>query len=205
MSREFFTIATACQVETIVKGSQFIASCETATTITAAQDFINTQRRTFPDATHHCWAYRLNPQEYRFSDDGEPGGTAGSPILQAITSANLEAVIVVVTRYFGGTKLGAGGLVRAYGGGAAAVIKQAGIKLIKPQVTVQLVIDFADQHQLLHFFSSHPEIIINDTNYLATGVGITIRLFLDTLPIIQDQVINLLRGRVKITNVSAAN
>jgi uncharacterized YigZ family protein len=199
VSREYLTIDTACQIETIVKGSRFIAAGAIATTALAAQNFINSQRRSFPDATHHCWAYRLSPQEYRFSDDGEPSGTAGSPILQAIAAANLEEVVLVVTRYFGGTKLGAGGLVRAYGTAATTVLKQAGVKLIKPTVTLQLIVAFADQNQLHHFFSLHSEITINATDYQANGVSVTITLYLDILPIIQEQLTNLLRGRINIT------
>ena len=71
-----------------------------------------------PEATHNCWAYKIG-QEYRFNDDGEPGGTAGRPILQAIEGQGMDRVAVLVVRWFGGVKLGAGGLVRAYGGCAA--------------------------------------------------------------------------------------
>ena len=77
-----------------------------------------------PLATHNCWAYRIG-QAYRFSDDGEPGGTAGRPILQAIEGQGFDQVIVVVTRWYGGIKLGAGGLARAYGGCAAECLRLA--------------------------------------------------------------------------------
>lgn len=76
------------------------------------------------DASHHCWAYRIG-QEYRFHDADEPAGTAGRPILQAIDGQGLDRTLVVVTRWFGGIKLGAGGLVRAYGGSAAECLRQA--------------------------------------------------------------------------------
>lgn len=75
-----------------------------------------------PEATHNCWAYRIG-QEYRFNDDGEPGGTAGRPILQAIEGQDMDRVAVLVVRWFGGVKLGAGGLVRAYGGCAANCLR----------------------------------------------------------------------------------
>ena len=77
-----------------------------------------------PLATHNCWAYRIG-QQYRFSDDGEPGGTAGRPILQAIEGQGFDRVIVVVTRWYGGIKLGVGGLARAYGGCAAECLRLA--------------------------------------------------------------------------------
>ncbi len=77
-----------------------------------------------PDATHNCWAFRVGGR-YRVSDDGEPSGTAGRPILSAIEGQDFDGVMVVVTRWFGGIKLGAGGLVRAYGGAAAACLREA--------------------------------------------------------------------------------
>lgn len=76
------------------------------------------------DATHNCWAFRIG-ERYRVSDDGEPSGTAGRPILSAIEGQDFDGVMVVVTRWFGGVKLGAGGLVRAYGGAAAACLREA--------------------------------------------------------------------------------
>lgn len=84
-----------------------------------------------PAATHNCWAYRIG-QQYRFSDDGEPGGTAGRPILAAIEGQGLDGVMVVVTRWFGGIKLGAGGLVRAYGGAAAECLRTAPRRSVVP-------------------------------------------------------------------------
>ena len=79
-------------------------------------------RARYPDATHHCWAYRIGPA-YRFGDDGEPGGTAGAPILRAIEGQGVDRVMVVVVRFYGGVKLGTGGLARAYGGTAAECLR----------------------------------------------------------------------------------
>src|SRR3546814_18000784 len=80
--------------------------------------------RSVPDATHNCWAWRIG-DDYRSNDDGEPAGTAGRPILAAIDGQGMDRVVVVVTRWFGGIKLGAGGLVRAYGGTAAECLRRA--------------------------------------------------------------------------------
>ncbi|UXI69986.1 IMPACT family protein [Tahibacter amnicola] len=93
-------------------------------------------------ATHNCWAYRLG-QQYRFSDDGEPGGTAGKPILQAIEGQGFDRVMVVVTRYYGGIKLGAGGLVRAYGGSAAECLRAAPRVPIVLKTEVEFDLPFA--------------------------------------------------------------
>ena len=108
-----------------VKKSRFIAI---AVPVENVQDVPAALRRvTQPDATHNCFAYRVGDQ-YRFSDDGEPGGSAGRPILAAIEGQGIDCVLVVVVRYFGGTKLGVGGLVRAYGGAAAECLRQAPAK-----------------------------------------------------------------------------
>lgn len=96
-----------------------------------------------PAATHNCWAYRIGAQ-YRSSDDGEPSGTAGRPILAAIDGQGLDAVMVVVTRWYGGVKLGAGGLVRAYGGCAAQCLREAARVERVPLQELDLRFDFPD-------------------------------------------------------------
>lgn len=96
-----------------------------------------------PTATHNCWAYRIG-QAYRFFDDGEPGGTAGRPILQAIEGQDCDQVVVLVIRWFGGIKLGSGGLMRAYGGVAAQCLRQADKQLLVPSVSVVCHCGFAD-------------------------------------------------------------
>lgn len=93
------------------------------------------------DATHNCWAYRIG-QAYRFSDDGEPGGTAGRPILSAIEGQALDRVMVVVIRWYGGIKLGAGGLVRAYGGAATECLRTADRRDLIDMVDARLDCDF---------------------------------------------------------------
>ncbi|CRK53257.1 conserved hypothetical protein [Rhodococcus sp. RD6.2] len=117
------------EVETEVKHSRFIAVLRRVDGPVAAQGFLDEQRRRYPDARHHCWAYVTGnePSERaeRSGDDGEPGGTAGVPMLQVLRARDLVDVAVVVTRYFGGVKLGAGGLVRAYSGAVAAVVDAA--------------------------------------------------------------------------------
>ena len=81
-------------------------------------------RRKYYDATHNCFAYRISPDDFRYSDDGEPSGTAGRPIFQVLENKNLTQTIIIVTRYFGGTKLGTGGLSRAYADTASEVISK---------------------------------------------------------------------------------
>ncbi|MGW0042653.1 IMPACT family protein [Rhodococcus sp. NPDC003348] len=116
-------------VETEVRHSRFIAALRRVDSPAEAQDFLEDQRRLYPDARHHCWAYVTGNEQSdraeRSGDDGEPGGTAGVPMLQVLRARELVDVGGVVTRYFGGIKLGAGGLVRAYSGAVAAAVDAA--------------------------------------------------------------------------------
>ncbi|MEM7160020.1 MAG: YigZ family protein [Myxococcota bacterium] len=109
-----------------IKGSRFLATVGPVSTEAEARAFVQGIAAEMPDATHHCWALRLaRPSVERAVDDGEPGGSAGRPILAALTGRDVVDACVVVTRYYGGTKLGVGGLVRAYGGAAAAALDAA--------------------------------------------------------------------------------
>lgn len=125
-----------------IKNSRFIADILPVVDISAAESAIGRVRKEFPDANHHCWAYRLGTDGdiFRSSDDGEPGGSAGRPILQQIEGHGITNVVVVITRYFGGTKLGVGGLVRAYGGAAAAGLNRAEVRVVK--ITRHIGIEF---------------------------------------------------------------
>ncbi|WP_050849109.1 IMPACT family protein [Bordetella pertussis] len=114
------TLAAACRHQEEIKKSRFAAYAAPVGTI--AEAMAHFAAHSDPAATHNCWAYRIG-NEYRFNDDGEPGGTAGRPILQAIDGQGLDRVAVLVVRWFGGIKLGAGGLVRAYGGCAANCLR----------------------------------------------------------------------------------
>ena len=122
MSAPLSTLPAPVHYELEVRKSRFLAQASPAASPADALAFL--QRIGDPQATHNCWAYRIG-QQYRFSDDGEPGGTAGRPILAAIDGQGFDQVMVVVTRWFGGVKLGAGGLVRAYGGCAAECLRTA--------------------------------------------------------------------------------
>jgi uncharacterized YigZ family protein len=122
----FFTLAHEVNSEITVKGSRFKAFCSSASSFDNAEGYLDTIRKSYRDATHHCYAYILrddNGLTVRSSDDGEPSGTAGKPILTALQRHNLTNVICVVVRYFGGTKLGMGGLVRAYTNAAESALE----------------------------------------------------------------------------------
>lgn len=116
------TLAGPATAELEVKHSRFVAHAAPVRAPKAALDVVAQVRDA--GATHNCWAFRIG-QDYRSSDDGEPSGTAGRPILAAIDGQRVDGVVVVVTRWYGGIKLGAGGLVRAYGGCAAECLRAA--------------------------------------------------------------------------------
>ncbi|MBQ9715613.1 MAG: YigZ family protein [Clostridia bacterium] len=123
--KDFLTIKDKIfRHEFVVEKSRFISFACQVSTVGQANFFIESISKQHYDATHNCYAY-LTDDGQKFSDDGEPQGTAGMPILNAIKGKNLHNVAVVVTRYFGGIKLGAGGLVRAYGKAASNVLEEA--------------------------------------------------------------------------------
>ncbi len=128
MIDEYFSVAAPVHAETKVKGSKFLAFLAPVETPEAALREVGSVRKTYHDATHHCFAYRIGPtgSQERCSDAGEPSGTAGKPLLLALQQAAVSDTLLVVTRYFGGTKLGVGGLRRAYSEAARAVLKSAG-------------------------------------------------------------------------------
>ena len=123
--KEYTTISnTEQEVEIVIEKSRFIASCIGVTTVEEAVAFLEGKRKQYYDATHNCYAYVVGDKA-KFSDDGEPQGTAGLPMYECVKQNGLDHLCVVVTRYFGGVKLGAGGLVRAYSGAVAEVLRTA--------------------------------------------------------------------------------
>ncbi len=148
------SLAKSAEYSEEIKKSRFIARAAPVESIEEALAFLQKVRE--PAATHNCWAYKIGG-EYRFSDDGEPGGTAGRPILGAMERQGVDRVMVVVTRYFGGIKLGAGGLARAYGGVAASCIRLAKKRRIVPTITVSLHLGFEHVgilHQLVEKYAA---------------------------------------------------
>ena len=134
---EFLTIAGAATSEFTEKKSRFVSDIFPVQTEEDVKSCMEMVRKKYHDARHHCWCYRLKSGAVRYSDDGEPAKTAGTPVLEAIGHAGLSDVIVVVTRYFGGVLLGTGGLVRAYTAAASGALQQAEI------VSMRLVTDCA--------------------------------------------------------------
>jgi uncharacterized YigZ family protein len=139
----FLTLAAAAEAVVRVRGSVFHSHAAPASTSAEARERIDAWSRPRHDATHHCTAWRLRDGAWRADDDGEPSGSAGAPILAAIDGAGLVDVLVVVTRYYGGTKLGVGGLVRTYGEAAALALETAARRVGVPAACLSLEHDYA--------------------------------------------------------------
>ncbi|HJX87877.1 MAG TPA: YigZ family protein, partial [Gemmatimonadales bacterium] len=128
MQEQYRTVARAGVRETEINRSRFLCALAPAATEQEAQEFIARVRKEHPTASHHCYAYVIGADAsvQKSSDDGEPGGTAGVPMLQMLLRRGMRYVVAVVTRYYGGIKLGAGGLIRAYGGAVGEALDTVG-------------------------------------------------------------------------------
>ena len=143
MEAAYKTVAREAHAEFVEKKSRFIGHVKPVTTEEEAQAFVAALKKQYWDATHNVYAYVLRSGARRFSDDGEPQGTAGMPTLDVLQKAGLTDCVVVVTRYFGGILLGAGGLVRAYSHGALLAAAAGEIVEMRPCTVVEAVCDYA--------------------------------------------------------------
>ena len=154
---EFRTIKEDGQVQEEIKKSRFICHAKRVYSEAEARDFITAIKKEHYKATHNCSAFIVGERSEikRTSDDGEPSGTAGVPMLGVLENHNLTNVCVVVTRYFGGIKLGAGGLIRAYAGSVALAVKEIGIIEIKEQAGIAIQMSYAQYQEYGNFLKEH--------------------------------------------------
>lgn len=148
--QRYRTVRRTAEAEIDVKRSRFLGVALRVADEQQARAAIAEQRRAHHDARHHCWAYVVGPEAMvrRSGDDGEPSGTAGAPILEAITRRDLSDVVVVVTRWFGGTLLGTGGLARAYGQSASDALDAAGSRARSRLRILTVDVDHAEAGRL---------------------------------------------------------
>ncbi len=195
MKDTFRQIAANQTAEVKVKGSRFIGEALVVLDEQEAQEALQRIRKREYNATHHCWAYRLGLQSdrFRYSDDGEPGGTAGQPILRQIDGQGVTNIMVVVTRYYGGTKLGTGGLARAYGDAASAVL--ATCQIDEHILRAHLVIRFAyaDTSPAMHTIGRFDVKIENSTYGDETELTLGIRT--SQVEAFKNQFVEKLAGR----------
>ncbi|WP_230532053.1 IMPACT family protein [Microvirga roseola] len=191
-----FTLDRTTSLEQVIKKSRFIALAGPVANEQAAKDFI--AAHSDPHANHNCWAWRIG-QIYRFSDDGEPSGTAGKPILQATDRLQLDSIAIVVTRWFGGVLLGSGGLVWAYGGTAAACLREATLVQIVAVQEATIFVPFSDSALVRARLASIAGVHLRHENFTETGVTITADLPEATAPHIVRMITDVTSGRASIS------
>lgn len=197
----YLSVNGECETQKIIEKSRFITISKHISGEEEAKDFIAGIRRRFPDATHNCYAYIADSLGNfpRFSDDGEPSGTAGMPILEVIKNKKLYETAVVVTRYFGGIKLGAGGLVRAYSGCASENLDVAEKVLYETCSESEYSVDYSSVDAVMRYCTE------NSASLLGTlydnDVVFTVAVKKADEEKFNSGLINRLNGRVKIKKI----
>lgn len=190
----YLTIKEDGQAELEIKKSRFICSLKRIESEEEAKEFIQEIKKEHWKANHNCSAFVLGEQNeiQRSSDDGEPSGTAGVPMLEVLKKNELMNVAAVVTRYFGGTKLGAGGLIRAYSGAVANALHEIGIVQGILQQEVFTTIDYSLLGKLQHYLEQK-NLQVKDTQFLE---NVTLCVMVEEVHVFQDEVTDLLNGQV---------
>lgn len=195
--KNYLTISKSGQHEIVIKKSRFICSFTRTKTVEEAQAFIAKISKKYHDANHNTYAYTigLNDDQVKASDNGEPSGTAGIPELKALQLMKLKNVTAVVTRYFGGTKLGAGGLIRAYSNSITEAAQNIGVVKCVMQQRIEFSIPYNRLDEINHYLEENKILITNQT--YTTDVTIQIFLDLEQIPKIEEDLTNLLLGKVE--------
>ncbi|WP_267248900.1 IMPACT family protein [Yersinia sp. Marseille-Q5920] len=187
-----------------IKKSRFITLLAHTSGVNEAKDFIQQIKQQHPTARHHCWAFvagaPIDSQQLGFSDDGEPSGTAGKPILAQLMGSGIGEITAVVVRYYGGIKLGTGGLVRAYGSGVQQALKQIEVKYKVPQVEYTLQCDYA-QLSIVETLLQQVEGQILQSDY-AQFVTLHLSLPATQASQVGDKLRDLSRGMLQLTPIS---
>lgn len=189
-----FSLLAACEYREEIRKSRFIALAAPIESAEQALAFIEQHRD--PGASHNCWAFKCG-QQYRFSDDGEPGGSAGRPILAAIEGQDCDQVVVLVIRWYGGIQLGTGGLARAYGGSAAKCLQGAERVALVPRVQARCHVPFAELARVKARLGKWQACIEREC-FDAEGADCQLSLPAANLQQVSEQLIELGRGRIRL-------
>ncbi len=189
--------------EIVIEKSRFITECFRTELEKDALGAIEDMRKKYPAATHHCYAYNIGTETNfrRFNDDGEPSGTAGMPILNVITQNCLFNVTIIVIRYFGGVKLGAGGLTRAYSRAAAEAIKEAGIVRMQKSFEGSIEIDYHYLKNLENYLRKNEEAIKITDRQFDDRVKITL-ITKENWDRVSEEIVNLCAGKALCAKLS---
>ncbi|WP_153774048.1 YigZ family protein [Pseudomonas sp. MNR3A] len=188
------TLLELCEFREDIRKSRFITLAGPVSSAAEAMSFI--ERHSDLAATHNCWAWKIGAQ-YRSSDDGEPGGTAGRPILAAIEAQDCDQVVVLVIRWYGGIQLGTGGLARAYGGGANKCLQQAPKRLLVQRSEFTCSCTFSEL-TLLKLRLAEADGLVLDEQFTANGVDLLLALGEEHVQTFQRQLADLSRGRIRL-------
>lgn len=193
-----FTLLGPCEFREEIRKSRFITLAAPIASAAEAQAFLEQ----FSDlaATHNCWAWKLGEQ-YRSNDDGEPGGTAGRPILAAIEAQDCDQVVVLVIRWYGGIQLGTGGLARAYGGAANKCLQQAEKRLLISRVSVTCSCTFSEL-ALVKLRVAEAQGLITGEAFTSNGVDLVLAVARESIPSLKQQLADLSRGRIMLEDAS---
>jgi len=201
MPEKYLSVLGECRTQKTIEKSRFITTSRHVESEEQAKRFIAGISAQYADATHNCYAYICDNlgNFLRFSDDNEPQGTAGMPMLEVIKSNRLFEVAVVVTRYFGGIKLGAGGLVRAYSGAVAENLAAAQKVMYEMCAESRYIVDYPSVDTAIRFFTENNADVIN-TEYL-NEVIFTVAVKKSKEFNFNSSIINRLNGKVKIERI----
>lgn len=199
MTEPYLTIAKNTTYEQTIKKSRFICSIARVSSDEEAQQFIASIQAANKKATHNCFAYMIgdNDQIQRESDNGEPSGTAGIPILESLKLAKIHNVVAVVTRYFGGIKLGAGGLIRAYSNTTTEAIHQAGLVQRIKQAILKITVTYALHDSLLYYLKEN-NLEVAGEEY---GVNVETSIYVNETDLkgVKEKLINRFNDQLQIT------
>ncbi|SER59126.1 thymidylate synthase [Pseudomonas sp. NFACC02] len=188
------TLVGPCEFREEIRKSRFITLAAPINSPADAHAFI--EQNSDLNATHNCWAWKLGGQ-YRSTDDGEPGGTAGRPILAAIEAQDFDRVVVLVIRWYGGIQLGTGGLARAYGGGANKCLQQAARLPLINRVPLTFDCTFSEL-ALVKLRLAELNGVVDNEDFTASGVELSIALGPEQIETFQRQLADLSRGRIML-------
>lgn len=199
--RQMHTIAEPVENLIEIKRSRFIGNLYPIRSEEEAKERLREIRQQYPDATHHCYAYLLGEEQevQKFSDDGEPSGTAGRPMLETLKKSGVTNVLAIVTRYFGGTLLGAGGLVRAYSQCVAELVKAATLQEIIHYTALEVEVGYADWNRLQHLLEKQG--VQYDTPAFAEQVRLAVRLPQEEAAAFEAHLREMTHGQVRVRRV----
>ncbi len=201
MIDRYMSVSGECQTQKIIEKSRFITTSRHVEGEDEARAFICEISKKYADATHNCYAYICDElgNFLRFSDDGEPQGTAGMPMLEVLKNKKLFQIAVVVTRYFGGVKLGAGGLVRAYSGGVAENLDAAQKVIYETCSELKIFVDYPLVDAAARYFENTDADILG-TEYSSEAV-FTVAIKKSNEQLFTSALVNRLNGRVKLKKI----